>query len=85
MHYQSVLRKGTTHDTDRRGCQDCLHLRGAVSWWCTSGPAKKFRGTSIPGVHDCSFWAPCLKHEDLPLWRKVFGVGLIPLIGRPPQ
>lgn len=45
-------------DAERRACVDCGWLRGALHWWCMSEEAKEYRGTTIPGVHDCPFWKP---------------------------
>ena len=64
-----ILRRGD-HDPDRR-CSDCAHMRGYVSWWCTSPEAKEYRGTSIPGVCECPFWKPCSKWEDLGIVRRL--------------
>jgi hypothetical protein len=54
----NVCSPGETPDAEQRRCYDCAHMKGAISWWCTSKGAVAFRGTSIPGIRDCSFWAP---------------------------
>ena len=65
-------------DAALRRCYDCAHLKGAVSWWCTNEEAIKYRGTQIPGVKDCPFWAPA-PIEDPPFrirllrfWNRIF-------------
>ena len=40
----------------KKNCADCIHLKGAISLWCTNKNASKARGTSIPGVSNCPFW-----------------------------
>jgi len=35
---------------------DCAHLTAALSWWCTNDDARKFRGTTIPGIYNCPFY-----------------------------
>lgn len=47
----------TAPDATLRRCFDCRHMRAAVSWWCTNKEAIAHRGTSIPGIRDCGFWA----------------------------
>lgn len=37
---------------------DCLHLEAKISWWCGSRDAIAWRGTAIPGAHNCPFWEP---------------------------
>ncbi len=46
----------TLPDAKSRGCNDCKHLKGAVSLWCTSDEACKARGSHIPGVIHCTYW-----------------------------
>lgn len=53
-----VLEIGQTPDANRRGCFDCRFCASAVSWWCVSQEAVEWRGTNIPGVHNCPFWKP---------------------------
>lgn len=45
-------------DAARRRCYDCAHMRAYVTWWCTNDAAIRARGTGIPGVCLCPFWAP---------------------------
>ena len=40
----------------KKNCSNCIHLKGAISLWCTNENAKKARATSIPGVSNCPFW-----------------------------
>lgn len=42
----------------RKGCADCIHMKAAVSWWCTNEEAKKAFRTAIPGRVGCPFWEP---------------------------
>lgn len=54
-HEYFVILQG--NEPARRGdCRDCAHLRGFVSWWCTSSAAKAAHGTNEPGRTDCTFW-----------------------------
>ncbi|MEK6825782.1 MAG: hypothetical protein AABY00_03275 [Nanoarchaeota archaeon] len=46
----------------RKGCDRCLFLEGAVSLWCTNKEAVRERGTNIPGVRHCSYWQPHYGH-----------------------
>lgn len=67
---------------EKQSCYDCNHLISAISWWCGSEAARKYRGTSIPGVICCHFWRPDWKYIDrkyktkefgyIPLWKKVW-------------
>jgi len=59
-------------DATKRRCYDCKSLQAAVSWWCGNKEAVKWRGTSIPGVHDCPFWTPATMKKDLPWWKRWF-------------
>lgn len=52
-------------DSARRSCYDCGHLKAAVSWWCTNKKCIEWRGTSIPGVHNCPFWKPARMKSEL--------------------
>lgn len=62
---EAVLRKGRVPAAERKACADCRHCKGAVSWWCKSPEAVRYRGTSIPGVHSCPFWEPCRTAEEV--------------------
>jgi hypothetical protein len=57
----------------RRGCDDCAHLHGLISWWCDNEDAIKRRNSSIPGVVDCPQWSPCAKADDLEWGERTFG------------
>lgn len=57
--------RSTKPDTDRRACKDCLHLRAAVSLWCTEDKATQHRGTKIPEAIGCTFWKPARMVEQL--------------------
>lgn len=58
-------------DETQRRCYDCVHLRGAVSLWCTNEEAVEARGTNIPGVRECDFWAPLRAKKDLSLKERL--------------
>jgi len=59
-------------DASLRRCYDCQSLKAAVSWWCTNREAIKWRGTQIPGVHNCPFWEPAtMKREDVSWWKRL--------------
>lgn len=70
-----IVRSGEP-DAERRACRDCLHLRGALSLWCTDEDAKEHWGTSTPGFQGCRYWKPMRRVENLPTrrpllwWRK---------------
>ena len=40
----------------KKNCSNCIHLKAAISLWCTNEDAKTARGTSIPAVSNCPFW-----------------------------
>lgn len=58
MYIPNILPRGEVADATQRRCYDCSHLKGYVFWWCKNEEAVKWRGTAIPGVHDCPFWSP---------------------------
>lgn len=60
-----------TPDADKRGCKDCRHMRGAVSWWCMNDEARKRHGSGIPGYRDCENWEPCATLAELPLLTRM--------------
>lgn len=62
--YRVVL--GTATVARRGDCRDCLHLRGAVTWWCHSELAVAEHGTSIPGRTGCPFWEEAERASDPP-------------------
>lgn len=45
---------------ERQSCYDCKFCQapGRISWWCMNEDARRYRGTSIPGVIKCHFWQP---------------------------
>jgi len=61
-------------DSTQRRCYDCRSLKAAVGWWCTNKEAIAWRGTSIPGVHDCPFWEPAIMKSSLPWWKRLFTI-----------
>jgi len=46
----------------RKGCDCCIYLKAALSWWCTNKECIKARGTSLPGIIKCPYWAPHPQH-----------------------
>ena len=55
--------EGRPIDKDHRACVsytegDCIFLKAYVSWWCGNEDAAEYRGTYIPGVHNCPFCIP---------------------------
>lgn len=66
----AVAAKGYTPDATKRACYDCRHCKAAVSWWCKNPDAVAWRGSSIPGVHNCPFWDPVpTMAEWMAAWR----------------
>lgn len=65
--------------TGDKRCFDCFWLVGYVSWWCTNDEAIEQRGTSIPGVHSCSFWkcAPKRLREAKRVSQTLFRIALV--------
>ena len=49
---------------EKKSCYHCNHLKSGLSWWCTNPDAKKARGTTLPGVIKCPYWAPDWKYID---------------------
>ncbi len=41
-----------------RCCADCAFLQSYVNWWCREPNAIRERGTAIPGIIHCPYWAP---------------------------
>lgn len=64
MYTVSSISNELSDETQRR-CYDCYHLRGAVTWWCKNNEAVEWRGTAIPGVHNCPFWAPRVTEQTI--------------------
>ena len=60
-------------DAEKRACFDCQHCQAYVTWWCVNKEAVAWRGTSIPGVHECPFWAPVPLLAELPWYQRMFG------------
>jgi hypothetical protein len=58
---------------NERACIHCRYMQGALSWWCVNKKAADWRGTNQVGVHDCPFWKPVRKKEDLSFWERWFG------------
>lgn len=48
----------------KKNCSDCVHLKPAISLWCTNDLAIKARGTRIPGVSNCPYWKPNFDYID---------------------
>lgn len=67
------LVKNGIPDADKKRCYDCFYLRGAVTTWCINKKAKKFRGTTIPGVCDCQFWKAMRLKEEVSFFSRLFG------------
>lgn len=71
MYYKPIGINGVP-DSVRRSCYDCASCQAAVSWWCADEEAKRVRGTSIPGVTGCPYWAPLRLARDLRWWERWF-------------
>lgn len=69
---EAVL-KDKEPDFLRRGCRDCRHCKGAISWWCTNKNAIKERGTPEPVSENCKFWIPARRFSDLSWFERTFG------------
>jgi hypothetical protein len=82
--YEQII-KGGPPDAARRACDDCRHMKAALSWWCTNKAACDARGTSIPGVHSCTFWEPARRYEDLTWWEKHFSGSYMVFKAEPAQ
>ncbi len=72
---KAILIKGVP-DEQRKSCFDCRYCQGAVSWWCINEEAIDYRGTSIPGVHNCHFWKPIQVWNNLKWWKKLFNTDI---------
>lgn len=66
---QQILRNGT-HDHERRGCQDCLYRRAAVSWWCVNDEAAAYGLSKVLVYHNCPFWEPSRTIDDLTFFER---------------
>lgn len=64
-------------NAERRACEDCRWLRGAVSLWCTNEAACIFHGTAIPGATHCKFWKPGRTAADVGRLERWFSPRLI--------
>lgn len=42
----------------RHSGPDCRFLTSALLYWCTNKACAKLRGTTIPGIINCSFYEP---------------------------
>ena len=51
---------------DKKACDSCLHLTKALSLWCNNHEAISKRGTRLPGVHSCPYWAPNSSLQKVP-------------------
>jgi len=56
--YQVLNDRKGTHSPEKASCQDCAHMKAAVSWWCTNKAAQA-EGRTIPGYTNCPHWEPC--------------------------
>lgn len=75
---EAVLKRGALPDATRRGCHDCRMNMAAVSWWCTSEPARADRGTKLPTVGSgCPHWVPCRTEDEVGLLERVIGGHLV--------
>lgn len=71
---EAIATSGTP-DAAQRRCYDCRHCKAAVGWWCKNAEAVAWRGTNLPGVRDCPFWAPMRQISDLGWWDRHFNFG----------
>ena len=67
------IHKSGNPDYERKGCDDCKHLKGAASLWCSNEEAAKANGTTIPKFKSCSFWEPMRSKSELSFKEKMFG------------
>ena len=59
-------------NSEKKCCEDCFYLRGAVSLWCKNKKACKEHGTNMPGWCDCKFWKPMRLFKELPWYERWF-------------
>ena len=63
--------KTFTPDASLKACEDCRHLKGFASLWCTNKEAVRRRGTAIPGTVHCPQWAPIMTMNRLGFWKRL--------------
>jgi len=54
-------------DSKSASCEECLHLKAAVTLWCMNDAARAYRGTLKPGVKGCLFWEATYTSDNVPI------------------